>query len=67
MRNPKKDESIAIIYEKHAWWERVAEVHSLEVEGSFAGHGDDHFVVRYRWTSPWKVSAVKWTRWGYTR
>lgn len=44
---PQTGEGIAIIYEKHAWWERVAEVHSLEVEGPFAGHGDDHFVVRF--------------------
>lgn len=44
---PQTGEGIAIIYKKHAWWERVAEVHNLEVEGPFAGHSDDHFVVRF--------------------
>lgn len=44
---PQIGEGIATIYEKHAWWERVANVHNLDVEWPFAGNGDDHFVVRY--------------------
>ena len=44
---PQIGEGIETIYEKLAWWERVAEVHSLDVEGPFAGNGDDHLVVPY--------------------
>lgn len=32
---------------KHEWWENVATVHQVDVEGPFAGNGDDHFVVRF--------------------
>ena len=32
---------------KHEWWENVATVHQADVEGPFAGNGDDHFVVRF--------------------
>lgn len=40
--------SIDAIYEKHAWWESVATVHDIDIEGPFACNGDDHFVVRYQ-------------------
>ena len=36
------------IYEKHAWWESVATVHDIEIEGPFDSNGDDHLVVRYQ-------------------
>ena len=39
---------IDAIYEKHAWWESVATVHDIDIEGPFAGNGDDHFVLRYQ-------------------
>jgi hypothetical protein len=32
---------------KHEWWENAATVHQVDVEGPFAGNGDDHFVVRF--------------------
>ena len=40
-------EGIQAVREKHAWWESVATVHKVDVEGPFAGNGDDHFVVRF--------------------
>ena len=33
---------------KNAWWKSVATVHDIDIEGPFAGNGDDHFVVRYQ-------------------
>ena len=35
------------VREKHAWWESVATIHSVEVDGPFAGHGSDVFVVGF--------------------
>ncbi|MBL6815091.1 MAG: nuclear transport factor 2 family protein [Pseudomonadales bacterium] len=45
---PQIGEGIQTIYEKHAWWESVATVHNIDIEGPFAGNGDDHFVVRFQ-------------------
>ena len=45
---PHIGEGIQTIYEKHAWWESVATVHNIDIEGPFAGNGDDHFVVRFQ-------------------
>ena len=45
---PQMGEGIQTIYEKHAWWESVATVHNIDIEGPFAGNGDDHFVVRFQ-------------------
>lgn len=45
---PQIGKGIDAIYEKHAWWESVATVHDIDIEGPFAGNGDDHFVVRYQ-------------------
>ena len=45
---PQIGEGIQTIYEKHARWERVATVHNIDIEGPFAGNGDDHFVVRFQ-------------------
>ena len=44
---PQRWEGIQAVREKHEWWESVATVHHLDVEGPFAGNGDDHFVVRF--------------------
>ena len=44
---PQRWEGIQAVREKHAWWESVATVHKVDVEGPFAGTGDDHFVVRF--------------------
>ncbi len=35
------------VREKYAWWESVATIHSVEVDGPFAGHGSDVFVVGF--------------------
>ena len=43
---PQRWEGIRAVREKHEWWENVATVHQVDVEGPFAGNGDDHFVVR---------------------
>ena len=45
---PQIGTGIDAIYEKHAWWESVATVHDIDIEGPFAGNSDDHFVVRYQ-------------------
>ena len=44
---PQRWEGIQAVREKHEWWESVATVHQIDVEGPFAGSGDDHFVVRF--------------------
>lgn len=44
---PQRWEGIRAVREKHEWWENVATVHQVDVEGPFAGNGDDHFVVRF--------------------
>ena len=41
---------IDAIYEKHAWWESVATVHDIDIEGPFAGNGDDHLSYVTKWT-----------------
>ncbi|MDC3123107.1 hypothetical protein OBB00_00080 [Gammaproteobacteria bacterium] len=46
--NPRLARVPDAIYGKHAWWESVATVHDIDIEGPFAGNGDDHFVVRYQ-------------------
>jgi len=40
-------EGIAAVKEKHAWWNSVATLHSLTVEGPYAGIGDDQFAVKF--------------------
>ena len=45
---PHIGEGIQTIYEKHAWWESVATVHNIDIEGPFAGSGDVHFVVHFQ-------------------
>ncbi len=44
---PQRWEGIQAVREKHEWWESVATVHQVDVEGPYAGNGDDHFVVRF--------------------
>ncbi len=44
---PQRWEGIQAVREKHEWWESVATGHHVDVEGPFAGNGDDHFVVRF--------------------
>ena len=44
---PQRWEGIRAVREKHEWWENVATVHQVDVEGPFAGNGEDHFVVRF--------------------
>ena len=36
---PQIGTGIDAIYEKHAWWESVATVHDIDIEGPFAGNG----------------------------
>ena len=43
---PQIGKGIDAIYEKHAWWESVATVHGIDIEGPFADNGDDDFVAR---------------------
>ena len=46
MSDPEADaqvwEGIDAVREKHAWWDGVATVHSVEVDGPFAGSGSEH-------------------------
>ena len=44
---PQRWEGIQAVREKHEWWESVATVHQIDVEGPYGGNGDDHFVVRF--------------------
>ena len=44
---PQRWLGLPAVREKHAWWENAATVHNIDVEGPFAGNGDDHFVVRF--------------------
>ena len=36
---PQIGTGIDAIYEKHAWWESVATVHDIDIQGPFAGNG----------------------------
>ena len=36
---PQIGTGIEASYEKHAWWESVATVHGIDIEGPFAGNG----------------------------
>lgn len=51
MSDPEADaqawEGIDAVREKHAWWDGVATVHSVEVDGPFAGSGSEVFVVGF--------------------
>lgn len=51
MSDPEADaqvwEGIEAVREKHAWWESAATVHSVLVDGPFAGHDSDVFVVGF--------------------
>ena len=44
---PQRWLGLPAVREKHAWWANAATVHNIDVEGPFAGNGDDHFVVRF--------------------
>ena len=44
---PQRWPGLPAVREKHAWWVNAATVHNIDVEGPFAGNGDDHFVVRF--------------------
>lgn len=43
---PQIGTGVEASYEKHAWWESVATVHGIDIEGPFADNGDDDFVAR---------------------
>ena len=51
MSDPEADAQvwggIDAVSEKHAWWDGVATVHSVEVDGPFAGSGSGMFVVGF--------------------
>jgi len=40
-------EGIEAVKEKHAWWNSVATLHRLTVEGPYAGIGDNQFAVKF--------------------
>lgn len=44
---PQVWKGIDAVGEKHASWQTVSSMHGVNVEGPFAGNGDDHFVVRF--------------------
>lgn len=44
---PQRWLGLPAVREKHPWWANAATVHNIDVEGPFAGNGDDHFVVRF--------------------
>ena len=44
---PQRWLGLPAVREKHAWWANAATVHNIDVEGPFAGNGDDHLVVRF--------------------
>lgn len=44
---PQQWQGLQAVREKHDWWENAATVHNIDVEGPFAGNGDDHFVVHF--------------------
>ena len=45
---PQTGTGIEASYEKHAWWASIATVHGVDIEGPFAGNGDDDFVARFK-------------------
>ena len=44
---PQRWQGLPAVREKHECWANAATVHNIDVEGPFAGNGDDHFVVRF--------------------
>ena len=56
---PQIGTGIDAICEKHAWWESVATVHDIDIEGPFAGKGTIILSYVIKWMSPWKASAAR--------
>jgi len=56
---PARQEGLAAVQQKGAWWYENHEIHEVTASGPYAGHRDDQVVVRFELDVTFKPSGER--------